>query len=210
MRVGEYDLRQNPDCDLAGFCAPSAKEYLAFKVSIHPDYIAHDPEDPAFPYNPLADIAVVRIDGEFIFSDFVLPICLEYGDLLKQDYAGEIAETIGWGVWGVDGNKLQNPKILQKVSLEVLNVSICSEILKEIPESYICAGTQTQFSYSGDSGSPIFIAKSVDGDIPRQYQIGLSSSAFALDITSWYGGKPPNGYTRVSYFLEWILDQIQD
>ncbi|RZF43955.1 hypothetical protein LSTR_LSTR006763 [Laodelphax striatellus] len=210
IRVGEYDLSQDPDCDSEGFCAPSAKEYLASEVTIHPDYHLVG-EEGAGDYSALADIAVVRIDGEFIFSDFVLPICLEYGDLLEQDYAGEIAQTIGWGGRGLDGDETQFPDKLQKVSLAILDVNICSQIQTQIPESHIiCAGTHTKFSYAGDSGSPMFIAESVDGDIPRQYQIGVFVAYFGLNDTSWNGGKPPSGYTRVSYFLEWILDQMQD
>ncbi|RZF43952.1 hypothetical protein LSTR_LSTR006760 [Laodelphax striatellus] len=198
IRVGEYDLTQDPDCDSAGVCAPSAIEYPTSKVTVHPDFTPEDPDDPD-DYNALADIAVVKIDGEFIFSDFVLPICLEYGDLLEQDYAGEIAETIGWGVWGVVGNETQYPVTLQKVSLEIIDVNICTQLLgtssfqnNQLYESHICAGTQTKFSHSGDSGSPLFIAKSVDGGTPRQYQIGVFVSEYGINDTYWYGGKPPN------------------
>ncbi|XP_039282575.1 spaetzle-processing enzyme-like isoform X1 [Nilaparvata lugens] len=214
FRVGDYDLASEPDCDVNGVCAPNSIEYLASEVIIHHEYIPHD----NFSYHSHADLALGRVDQGFVFTDFVLPICLEYGYLLHQNYGGLVAQTIGWGAYrrSQDG-KFEYPTVLQKISLEVFDQPNCTRALSispdfpsVIPEWQICAGTQNQYSSLGDSGSPMFIVKSVQGDIPRQFQIGVVINAAPLGDISWYGGIRPSGYTRVASYLQWILDQMRD
>nr|AID60285.1 easter-1 [Nilaparvata lugens]APA33890.1 seminal fluid protein [Nilaparvata lugens] len=214
--VGEYDWSKDPDCDSDDFCAPSFIELPASKVSIHPDYQPHHPDKS---YNPNSDIAVATVDPGFQFTDFVSPICLEYGELLGNKFAGEVAQVIGWGASALVDNKTQMPEILQKASLEVLDLESCrfstegkkstdqEPAEQELMKPYLCAGAETQFSYAGDSGSPMFVAKSLNEDIPRQYQIGVFVQYFDANEV-WKDGKRPHGYIRVGYYLEWILDQM--
>ncbi|XP_039281606.1 polyserase-2-like [Nilaparvata lugens] len=213
FRTGEYDTANNPDCDENNVCAPGFIEYPVSQFISHPEY------EPAYKshYNAHADIALGKVDSGFIFNDFVLPLCLEYGDLLNQNYVGQIAETIGWGAYRQVNNRLHIPRILQKVSLQIIDQENCTLAVSDVPEfaslnpeSLICAGSQMEFSTRGDSGSPMSIVKSVNDDIPRHYQIGVFIQSVAVDDTSWYGGHRPSGYTRVGTFLEWILDEISD
>lgn len=38
VRLGEYDISNDPDCSTSGFCAPTVINHMISHVIIHPDY----------------------------------------------------------------------------------------------------------------------------------------------------------------------------
>ncbi|KAH8246849.1 hypothetical protein KR032_002204 [Drosophila birchii] len=67
---GDWDARNNhtePDCDDKGVCAPPGQRRSVSKISIHPDYRMREHQN---------DLAVVKLDKNVEFSNYVEPICL--------------------------------------------------------------------------------------------------------------------------------------
>ncbi|XP_059476937.1 trypsin-1-like [Neocloeon triangulifer] len=153
------------------------------KITRHKDFNNFDLQN---------DISIWEIDPPFVFSDTISPIALPPND--TQTPTGLILTTSGWG-------KTYNtnaPEILQKVDIPVVDQKFCTDVWWEVNDIYpyqICAGDTGKDSCNGDSGGPLY----KDGVL--------------YGIVSWGSsacGEPdlPGVYTRVSYFRDWIYNQI--
>nr|AID60288.1 easter-4 [Nilaparvata lugens]APA33882.1 seminal fluid protein [Nilaparvata lugens] len=226
VRLGENDLKRDPDCEsdlskhVKGLRTPEPVEYDANEIQVHPDFRAN--QGTGSSVDPWGDLALLRSDKKFDFSDFILPICLEYGDLLRQDYTGELAQIIGWGAWdNIRHNRTRRQSTytgrLQKAHVFVLDHLTCNlllvalEIIKpeEPPDQFLCAGNHEILSFIGDSGSPLSVVKAVDGDKARTYLIGVTSYNYNF-LTDTGGLTRPTVYIRVAAYLDWILDTIRE
>ncbi|RZF43956.1 hypothetical protein LSTR_LSTR006764 [Laodelphax striatellus] len=159
--AGELDLSRDPDCDTNDFCPPSPKRFKVEKFIPHPV--------------PYSDFALAKIEGEFEYDGYITPLCLEYGPLLDEDYAGDEAEFAGFGIYKIDPVtfELSTPNVLQKFTMPVQDEKGCNETLEHIvpefvatsvfqPELFLCAGGRPgQHIYYGDSGGVLAIARSV-------------------------------------------------
>ena len=71
----------------------------------------------------------------------------------------------------------------------------------------LCAGgIKGKDSCGGDSGGPLMKIESLNNQAPRYYLVGIVSFGAkdcAIDDT-------PAVYTRITHFLDWILDQLDD
>ncbi|XP_022186923.2 LOW QUALITY PROTEIN: phenoloxidase-activating factor 3 [Nilaparvata lugens] len=214
VRLSEYNLESDTDCERNG-CS-NYIDYETSELRVHPDYRR---KTAGSSQDPLGDIALVRTHKEIDFlSEYIRPICLEYGDLLRQDYTGELVTIIGWGAWGNRKRRqlLRLADRLQKANVYVLDPDSCETHLRHMntgrdqpTNRSLCAGTQTSFSYIGDSGSPMTVVRSIGADHARTYLIGITSHSF--NIYSDPGGlRRPTIYVRVAYYLKWILDTIHE
>ena len=108
------------------------------------------------------------------------------------------------------------PKILQEIDLVQRDSIYCEALHKWITsyddfdfyqEGLICAGGDPdggKDGCQGDSGSPLMVKNSAKNQV---VQVGLMSGSpvkecGTANITSYY--------TRVSYYLKWIMDNIHD
>nr|AID60287.1 easter-3 [Nilaparvata lugens] len=214
VRLSEYNLDSDRDCERNG-CS-NYIDYETSELRVHPDYRR---KTAGSSQDPLGDIALVRTHKEIDFlSEYIRPICLEYGDLLRQDYTGELVTIIGWGAWANRKRRqlLRLADRLQKANVYVLDPDSCETHLRHMntgrdqpTNRSLCAGTQTSFSYIGDSGSPMTVVRSIGADHARTYLIGITSHSF--NIYSDPGGlRRPTIYVRVAYYLKWILDTIHE
>lgn len=89
MRLGEYDINTNKDCNkLTGYCAPPVQDFYIEDIKIHPNYNADSYEN---------DIAIVRLATPVNFTyDNIHPICLPINDDI--DLNGKYGTITGWGV----------------------------------------------------------------------------------------------------------------
>ena len=104
-------------------------------------------------------------------------------------------------------------EILQEVGLQIRSAKFCQNVLDEVAvfddeketfyeQGLFCAGGQRgKDSCSGDSGSAIF-----SKERNKVVQIGLVSGTISNMNCGTEG--IPSFYTRVSYYLKWILDNI--
>lgn len=125
VRVGDIDISTDKD-------DANAIQLLVVQLIQHPDY------DRYTKYN---DIALLRLEKKIAFNGFVRPACL--ADSFESTLDSKIIAT-GWGhtKWTGEGSS-----VLQKVSLDLFNHTICSYIysnnLMISNETQICAGSFT-------------------------------------------------------------------
>ena len=155
------------------------------------------------------DIALVRLAQPFTASGTEI-VQLQSRQLESRfGFTGACAVVTGWGKTEGTGRRSRadirasdTPDRLQAVDLPIIENRTCGAAYgTEIVDGQVCAGyTQgTMDSCNGDSGGPLV----VPGGPTEWTQIG---------IVSWGSrdcGKPGTYgvYTRVSHYIEWILDQ---
>jgi secreted trypsin-like serine protease len=108
--------------------------------------------------------------------------------------------------WGVAGHLSPN-SVMQKVSLPLYSQDKCASVFQgqtEIWRKQICIGDERGMnSCSGDSGDPLQAPAIYQGN-PRYVQYGLASFG-AKECAS---GAFPGIFTRLDYYLDWILDTM--
>ncbi|XP_066988309.1 U21-ctenitoxin-Pn1a-like [Macrobrachium rosenbergii] len=139
------------------------------------------------------DIALLELEDDIYTSDpSIHPICLaKEADI---PFGGKAVVT-GWGTLQYGG---AHPTTLQKVVLDVINITYCAS-LEQLPENIstvVCALTDYKDSCQGDSGGPL-VAKTCSN---HWVQIGIVSYGYQCARP-----KRPGIYTRVSAFREWII-----
>merc|ERR1711971_602031 len=211
--VGEHTLNTSPDCRKSGdFCLPKNETLAIDKVIKHPRW------NRAEFYNGY-DIALVRVKGHISLfgmsndiESYVSPICLPWNsnDPGYSTTAGQVLTATGWGTT-TNKRTIVNKNyddlraatgILQRVSLKAINKTSCQEYYTSANYSLqVCAGDEKgKDTCKGDSGGPL-VTRTISG---TYYQAGIVS----------YGSKNcasgvPAIYTRVSGFVDWIIDNLE-
>ena len=113
-----------------------------------------------------------------------------------------MAWATGWGSLSLNGF---TSSFLMEVEMPILNDSVCNISFLETFNYYVnttislCAGKNNQGkdTCQGDSGGPLVVK--------------VEDRWILAGITSWgYGCSGSGVYTRTSFFLNWILKNIQD
>ena len=148
------------------------------------------------------DIALVYLEKEVQWSQYVKPVCLVND--LKETFKGQMATVAGWRRTLSDEEK---SSILRKVELPILSNSDCEQWYQEENVDYpiikgaLCAGYEQggKDTCQGDSGGPLMVKHSTG----RYVLAG---------ITSWGVGcaklKLPGVNTRTQSYLDWIIGTI--
>ncbi|XP_050548022.1 venom protease-like, partial [Daktulosphaira vitifoliae] len=150
------------------------------------------------------DIAILKLATPAKFNKNVQPICLPTSQKLRTKLFVKYTPTvIGWGTTEVNG-PLSNA--LMEVGLPIVENRDCNRSYSSFPvtidNSVLCAGyfKGGKGSCQGDSGNPLMIPQS-----GQWYSIGIVSFGYKC-------GEPgyPGVYTRVTHFVDWILDKINN
>ncbi|TRY72013.1 hypothetical protein TCAL_09603 [Tigriopus californicus] len=208
IRVGEHDLGKDEDCDPDSFpkvCAEPVQDFNIEKIIPHESYNAPNPFQN--------DIALIRLDGKVQFNRFASPICLPFKDDEEESYEkvesqNTITDVAGWGATTRTGRK--PALLLQKLKVEVFEGAKCREVYstrggKLTPLQQMCAGGENgKDSCVGDSGSALM--RDVR-PLPSIFKI-IGVVSFGPRRCGTEG--VPGVYTRVRYYLDWILDHIEE
>ncbi|KAJ8704950.1 hypothetical protein PYW08_012270 [Mythimna loreyi] len=160
----------------------------------HPDYNSPKVYD---------DIALIELVANVRFSSSIRPACLWNKPELGQHQS---VIATGWGK--LNSRSQETAKELQKVSLPILDITLCNETLKSLIsrnwrfgfiDSQICAGDLRggKDTCQGDSGAPIQVVSSDNSCI--FHIVGITS--FGKNCGD---ADRPAVYTRVSSYLDWI------
>jgi len=115
----------------------------------------------------------------------------------------------GWGATDDLGSRSQD---LLQASLPLITNELCTEIVRNqigthIWHKQICAGGERKVdSCAGDSGGPLQTFGRYNGHLIRMIQHGVVS--YGLPACGTEG--VPGIYTRVAYYVDWILDTMTD
>ncbi|XP_065073609.1 CLIP domain-containing serine protease B4-like [Ochlerotatus camptorhynchus] len=202
IRLGEYDTVTDTDCSFYDEkdCADTQKDYLIASFYIHEDYFQENGAD----YN---DIALIRLAVPVTFTPFIQPICLPTTqDQQKAATAPARMIVAGWG-------QTETKSASQyKMYLDIPGWSndqckeAFSSVSVDIIDTQLCAGGEKgKDSCRGDSGGPLM----------KLEQLGGQSAWFLKGIVSFGTEKcgtenVPGVYTRISEFMDWILENIDE
>lgn len=196
VRLGEWNTSSAVDC-IGDDCSGPPQDIPVEEI------IAHEKYDPA-DSNQHNDIALLRLEHNAQFNDFVRPICLPtMSDLRQNTLEGYDMEVAGWG----KTETRSESEVKLKVSVPVVSNSECdsvfSRVNRRIVSQQMCAGGMAgQDSCRGDSGGALM------------GKVNKYNNWFAFGVVS-YGPSPcgtpgwPGVYTRVTAYVDWILSKIK-
>lgn len=197
VRVGEYDLGSENDCDEADYCIPPTLDLPVEKIIAHPGF------NKTSLYAD--DIGLVRVPKIDIgtYQAVCLPTVPEIRD---QEFS--LAVVSGWGY--TEANRTTSTGVLQKVELPVQDQDTCSDAYRGKQEvkishkQWCIGGADKKDTCQGDSGGPLQVASDFNGE-GRYIQHGIVSFGHAYCGATGY----PGVYTKVPYYMQWILDNIE-
>ncbi|XP_045470280.1 serine protease grass-like [Harmonia axyridis] len=198
VRVGEHDLRTKRDCETVKnrtTCAPPVQDVAIDRLIIHPEY------NTSLYSN---DIGLIRLATRLRMDTNVAPICMPItNELASYNFSGRQVIVTGFGTTETGA---ASPTLL-KVQIPYIERSVCRkthEASAPVSHRQLCAGGRNKHdSCGGDSGGPLQVATSYL-DEPRYVQHGITS--FGPKNCGAEGF--PGVYTRVAYYVDWILDNI--
>uniref|UniRef100_A0A182PJK4 Peptidase S1 domain-containing protein n=1 Tax=Anopheles epiroticus TaxID=199890 RepID=A0A182PJK4_9DIPT len=150
------------------------------------------------------DVALMQLEKNITVHETVAPACLWLEDEVRfpKLYAA------GWGRTGFGEDKTN---ILLKVDLTPMNNTECSRFYTSserglrngLHAHHLCAGDPKMDTCPGDSGGPLHV----------KLLHNAKMTPFLIGVTSF--GKPcgqanPEVYARVSSFVEWIIQTLQE
>ncbi|KAF6207894.1 hypothetical protein GE061_016343 [Apolygus lucorum] len=184
-RVGELDLSTRKDD-----ARPQDKDIVEW--ILHPEY-----KEPAV-YN---DIALLKLDSDVSFDEWVSPICLH----TSKSLPGGPVTVAGWG--RLDFASSTSPMLLE-VEITLFNDTECVRLMGQSKDkmqfprgidtdTMICAGEIRggKDACSGDSGGPLFFA---ENDCSTT-QVGVTSMGRDCGLPNTAGI-----YTNVRNYVPWI------
>ncbi|CAK1554476.1 unnamed protein product [Leptosia nina] len=146
------------------------------------------------------DIGLVQLDRKVQFSEFIRPICLP---VQKKPEKSSVYIVAGWG----KTEKGSTSNTLLRANVNRLGINNCKSRYEYYDNKFMICAAGTTFtngtaadSCQGDSGGPLMSSSS---DVYCSYIIeGIVSHG------STCGSGEGAVYTRVSYYLDWIIKTV--
>ncbi|XP_055550367.1 CLIP domain-containing serine protease B4-like [Wyeomyia smithii] len=202
VRLGEFDTESDVECSVNDptDCVNSVQDILISSYYIHEDYFNENGAD----YN---DIALIRLSVPVSYTEYISPICMPTTEELRNLATEDKLMTVAG--WGQTENGTAS-RYKMHLSIPGWSNVRCGEAFQsanvDIIESQLCAGGKAgQDSCRGDSGGPLMKLESVQG----------KNSWFLKGLVSFGSNKcgtkdVPGVYTRVSHFIDWIQENIEE
>ncbi|XP_023344466.1 uncharacterized protein LOC111713755 [Eurytemora carolleeae] len=184
IRVGEWDL--------------SDDDNYSVELDVQ-TYEAHPNFRPNGFYN---DVAVFTLKEPVAFNEYIQPLCLPVGKHSNQLFTNYLPLALGWGTTHYDGEEVP---ILRGVPLPVWTNEDCNKsYFQPITEVFLCAGYADggRDACQGDSGGPLML---FDEESSSWMLVGIVSFGNRCAEPGY-----PGVYTRVTHFLDWIIDKINE
>ncbi|KAL7648689.1 UNVERIFIED_CONTAM: hypothetical protein RMT77_000596 [Armadillidium vulgare] len=145
------------------------------------------------------DIALLRMQGEFIYDSKVQPVCLGR----NREITNEEGVILGWGTIYIFGPKSEN---LLMATVNITNHRDCRKVseykVQELHANVLCGIAPNKDACHNDSGGPFV------------WFNDMVASYFLVGIVSWGTGcadsRYPGVYTNVAAYWKWILSKTGD
>jgi secreted trypsin-like serine protease len=203
VRLGEWDKSTDSDCDItdAGHkdCVDEPVQDISIEETItHPDYNTADTKLKN-------DIALVRLSRKCEFSSFVEPICLPLTEQLRQTNLYVGLTVSGWEWRRSEIASEQNIKL--KAEVAVVPLETCRSMFpsRDLWAKQLCAdGTDDKNKVCVQGGGSLMKTALYNGSL-YYYAAGVVSIG-----PNPCGSKgKPEVYTKVSEYIDWILETIK-
>ncbi|XP_064212035.1 uncharacterized protein LOC661559 [Tribolium castaneum] len=198
VRVGEHNIETQKDCELTTegdlVCAPPYQDLAIEEIIPHPSY------DTSLHTN---DVGLLRVSPMNLSLENTRPVCLPLERARNYNFTNRNCVVTGWGVTETGRS---SPDLL-KVQIPVVPYEECARLYKDIKITHqqLCAGGKTKGdSCGGDSGGPLHVMSQLFNDA-RLVQQGIVS----FGPRNCGAGILPGVYTRVAYYMDWILDNMR-
>lgn len=153
-------------------------------------FIVHEHFNPVTAAN---DIALVKLPEDVQFTQRIKPAILPR-HMRAEQFVGSKVVATGWGAAG----ETRNSDPMQYTELKVISNSECSDEFDVVTDGVLCAkGLMDETVCSGDSGGPLVLKNT-------QLVVGITSFGPADGCET----NIPGGFTRVTYYLDWIDAKI--
>ncbi|XP_054741271.1 spaetzle-processing enzyme-like isoform X1 [Anastrepha obliqua] len=206
VRLGEWDLRTNPDCevDIRGkeSCAPPFIELGIERAISHPKYVSNSNEQ-------FYDIALLRLEASVTYSDFIRPICLPVAqELYDNMFVNSTMEVAGWGA--TDKPKARSSPVKMAISVRIWETNMCHNTYKSLNRyidgtHHLCAGGVNGIdTCRGDSGGPLMLLKTLNYRIVYFVTGIISFGPEPCGFNGW-----PGVYTRVGNYIDWVKSMME-
>ncbi|XP_044313822.1 venom serine protease Bi-VSP isoform X3 [Drosophila rhopaloa] len=194
VRLGEHDL--STDTETTHVDIKIAK-YVA-----HPEYNRR---------NGRSDMAILYLEQNVEFvENKIAPICLPPTAILRQkSYVGYTPFVAGWGMTMEGGG---SAKVLQELQIPIHGNDVCRETYAkerryfsadQFDSAVICAGDLSGDKDMCQGGTPLMMPEQYQDQL-RFYLIGVKSYGIGC-------ARPnvPGVYSSTQYFMDWIIQQVQ-
>ncbi|XP_057368910.1 brachyurin-like [Daphnia carinata] len=163
---------------------PTRVEVRSTQYTVHPEW---------GPIRIVNDVALIRLPTPIEFTPEIQPICL--APSTEGDHVGDMLHISGWGKPS-DASAGISP-VLREVNVPCITNAECALTYgATITDGNICVDTTGgKGSCNGDSGGPLSF---VNNGVYNQVGIVSFGSSAGCEVGL------PAGFTRVSYFADWI------
>lgn len=198
VRLGEHDLRSDPDCEEEGpykLCADPHQDLQIEQIIVHEDYNATRKDH----WN---DIALIRLERNVIFSEYINPICLPVEEADRQrNNTGRKAVEVGWS--GTIESSMSDKRL--ESLLIIQDQQSCKELYRS--KEVILSDTQLCASRGKDD----LVCHAIAGS-PLMQIVGRTHFLYGI---SSFGPKGcgassfPDVFTNVANFVDWIESKLE-
>lgn len=182
--------------NLENFFDDNAKFAYVEKVTVHEDYVQDDDLNDA-------DIAVLKLQKDLIWTDYVIPICPWQGENDLTKVLGQQGVVAGWGI--TEKGSTNVPTYIKPVIVSRRDCS--SNLSRMYPTNarIFCGDGQGSAPCNGDSGSGMVLKKGNQYYLRGVVSKGqVDHNTLKCDVTKYAI------YTDIAPFRFWLKDVTSD
>merc|ERR1712066_296161 len=149
------------------------------------------------------DIALIQLPSPLELTGFVSPICLPLsGDQVQP---GQELTVLGWGKDSDMSGGITS--VLQYLEVNAISDTECNAVFGMTGEGTGCV--EGPSTCNGDSGGPLMsrTEASERSEEAQPGQVWSQAGIVSFGSSSGCEVELPNGYTRVEYYLDWIIEE---